>query len=36
MGFDADRAATFKASVERYNELTAAGEDVDFGKPPTA
>ena len=33
MGFDADRAATFKASVERYNELTAAGEDVDFGKP---
>ena len=33
MGFDADRAATFKANVERYNELAAAGKDVDFGKP---
>ena len=25
MGFDADQAATFKANVERYNELVAAG-----------
>ena len=33
MGFDADQAATFKANVERYNELVAAGQDTDFGKP---
>ena len=33
MGFDADQTATFKANIERYNELVAAGEDVDFGKP---
>ncbi|HIY82729.1 FAD-dependent oxidoreductase [Rubneribacter sp.] len=33
MGFNADQAATFKANVARYNELVAAGEDVDFGKP---
>ncbi len=31
--FDADQAATFKATVERYNELAHAGEDTDFGKP---
>ena len=33
MKFDADQTATFKATIERYNELVAAGEDVDFGKP---
>ena len=33
MHFDADQAATFKATVERYNELAHAGEDTDFGKP---
>lgn len=33
MEFDADQKATFLATVERYNELAAAGEDVDFGKP---
>ena len=30
MGVPADN---FVATVERYNELAAAGEDVDFGKP---
>ncbi|EJZ83303.1 FAD-dependent oxidoreductase [Slackia piriformis] len=33
MGFDAEKKATFLATVERYNELAEAGEDVDFGKP---
>ncbi len=33
MHFDAEQAATFKATVERYNGLVAAGEDADFGKP---
>ena len=33
MKLDADQTATFKATIERYNELVAAGEDVDFGKP---
>ena len=33
MEFDADQKATFLATVARYNELAAAGEDVDFGKP---
>ena len=33
MGFDADQKATFLATVGRYNELAAAGADVDFGKP---
>ncbi|MDO4443069.1 MAG: FAD-dependent oxidoreductase [Slackia sp.] len=33
MGFDAETAETFKATVARYNEMAAAGEDVDFGKP---
>ncbi len=32
MGFDADKTAAFIASVERYNELVAAGKDEDFGK----
>ncbi|WP_417143720.1 FAD-binding protein [Raoultibacter massiliensis] len=34
MGFDADKTAAFIASVERYNELVAAGKDEDFGKEP--
>lgn len=34
MGFDADKTAAFVASVERYNELVAAGKDEDFGKEP--
>ena len=33
MGFGAEEAATFKATVARYNELVEAGEDSDFGKP---
>ena len=33
MDFDADQKATFLATVARYNELAAAGEDTDFGKP---
>lgn len=33
MGFDAEATETFKATIERYNELANAGEDVDFGKP---
>ncbi|MEC4176341.1 FAD-dependent oxidoreductase [Adlercreutzia sp. R7] len=32
MEFDAGQKATFLATVARYNELCAAGEDVDFGK----
>lgn len=32
MKFDTDQTATFKATVERYNELAAAGKDEDFGK----
>lgn len=34
MGFDADAKANFLATVERYNEMAAAGEDVDFHKAP--
>lgn len=33
MEFDADQKATFLATVARYNELAAKGEDTDFGKP---
>ena len=33
MGFDAAAKETFLATIERYNELAEAGEDVDFGKP---
>lgn len=33
MGFDADQTETFKANIDRYNSLVAAGEDTDFGKP---
>lgn len=33
MGFDAAAKETFLATIERYNELVEAGEDVDFGKP---
>ena len=29
-------AATFKATVERYNQLTQQGKDEDFGKVPSA
>ena len=32
MGFDAERTATFKATIERYNQLAATGKDEDFGK----
>ena len=35
MGLDADAKATFLATVERYNELCAAGSDEDFGKDAT-
>lgn len=33
MEFDAEQTATFKATVERYNQMADAGEDTDFGKP---
>ncbi len=33
MEFDADQKATFLATVARYNEMAAKGEDTDFGKP---
>lgn len=33
MGFDEDQTSTFLATIERYNELVASGEDTDFGKP---
>lgn len=33
MEFDADQKATFLATVSRYNEMAAKGEDADFGKP---
>jgi hypothetical protein len=32
MGFDATKTATFKVTVERYNEMVAKGVDEDFGK----
>ena len=33
MEFDAEQTATFKATIERYNQMADAGEDTDFGKP---
>lgn len=33
MGFNDEKTATFKATIERYNKLVEAGEDTDFGKP---
>ncbi len=33
LGFTGDAKETFLATVERYNELYDAQEDVDFGKP---
>ncbi len=33
MGFDDQAKAKFLDTVARYNELAAAGEDADFGKP---
>lgn len=33
MGMDDEAKQTFLATVEHYNELAAAGEDTDFGKP---
>ncbi len=33
MGFEGETKKTFLATVERYNQLNAQGEDVDFGKP---
>lgn len=32
MGFDEEKTATFVATVARYNEMAAAGKDIDFGK----
>ena len=32
MDFDDAQKATFLATVERYNQMAAAGEDTDFGK----
>ena len=33
MEFDADQTATFKATIDRYNQMADAGVDTDFGKP---
>lgn len=33
MGFDTAQSEAFIASIERYNELVAQGNDTDFGKP---
>ena len=34
LGFEGEAKETFLATVERYNELAAKGEDEDFGKLP--
>ncbi|WP_270298960.1 hypothetical protein [Eggerthella sinensis] len=34
-GLEGDALAAAKASVERYNELCAAGKDSDFASPKT-
>ena len=33
MEFDADQTATFKATIDRYNQMADAGVDTDFSKP---
>ncbi len=35
LGYEGEALANFVATIERYNELCAAGRDTDFGKDPS-